>query len=77
MAKKKSNNVEGVSSDTIDSIAQFTTPERIKVPNVPQTTPLPKMPIQQEIAKLRAIGFDDNRIAARLMINVEKIKHYE
>lgn len=39
--------------------------------------PVAKTPIQLEIEKLRAIGFDNNRIAARLMINVEKINDYK
>jgi DNA-binding NarL/FixJ family response regulator len=46
------------------------------------TTPLERLqeeksPIALEIEKLRAIGFDNNRIAARLMINVQNIKDYD
>ena len=31
-------------------------------------------PLKQKIDRLKDAGFDDNRIAAMLMINVEKVK---
>ena len=45
--------------------------------SIEEVLPQVKSPIALEIEKLRAIGFDDNRIAARLMINVEKINDYK